>query len=326
MNRNSFSIIIIPDTQSVTRNHPHLLEPMAGWIVDHAQELNVKIVLQLGDIVDSGANDEEQFVAAFDTMDRLREANIPFVICPGNHDYDNLLSEDRSLTMYNRYFGPQLYRNQQWFGGLYKEDSAENMFVKLDAEGRKLLVLALEFGPRDEVLAWADGVLEAHQDHEAIVITHCYMNIRGERTKADDNLNPKNYPGSFDANDGEDVWQKSLRKHPNVIAVFSGHHVPGNVSYRVDLGDNGNPVFQSFQNWQMTHCGGEGRFRIMRFLADKDELEFSVVHPQTGAYEEVSGYRVSLPFQRQRLEIPEASVEWSTFCYPSQISKAVKEH
>jgi hypothetical protein len=318
MNRKQFSIIIIPDTQSVTRNHPQLLKPMVTWIVDHAQELNVKIVLQLGDIVDSGANREEEYLTAFDAMNQLNEAGIPFVICPGNHDYDNLLSEDRSITMYNRYFGPHLYTNQEWFGGLYREDSAENLFVKLDAEGRKLLVLALEFGPRDEVLAWADRVLEAHQDHEAIVITHCYMNITGERTKHSDSLNPKEYPGSLDANDGEEIWQKSLRKHPNVIAVFSGHHVPKNVSCRVDLGDHGNPVFQSFQNWQFAHCGGEGRFRIMQFLEDDAGYELSVMHPQTGIYEEAPGYRISLPSLQPKPHTQEYAVNWNAFGYPSR--------
>lgn len=307
MNRKVFSIIIVPDTQTVTNHHPHLLEPMARWIVDSAQELNVKMVLQLGDIVDSGANREEEFVLASKTMNVLREANIPFLICPGNHDYDNLLSQDRSLAMFNRYFGPQLYRDQKWFGGLYQEDSAENIYIKLEADGRKLLVLVLEFGPRDEVLKWADQVLEANQDYEAIVITHCYMHIHGERTGPGDGLNPKTYAGAFGANDGEDVWQKSLRKHPNVIAVFSGHHVPGNVSYRVDLGDHGNPVFQSFQNWQFADFGGEGRFRIVTFLPDDRGMEFSVLHPQTGSYEEAPGYRVS---------VPKASQEWSSFRYP----------
>ncbi|WP_274362888.1 metallophosphoesterase [Paenibacillus thermotolerans] len=309
MNRKAFSILIIPDIQTATRHHPHLLEPMARWIADHAKELNVKIALQLGDIVDSGANREEEFVLASDTMNMLSEANVPFVICPGNHDYDNLLDIDRSLTMYNRYFGPQLYRDQEWFGGLFEEGAAENMFVKLDAEGRKLLVLALEFGPRDEVLAWADRVLEAHRDHEAIVITHSYLFIHGERTKTDDGLNPKTYSGAFGANDGEDIWQKSLRKHPNVLAVFSGHHVPSNVSYRVDIGDHGNPVFQSFQNWQFTDGGGEGRFRIMTFLENGGGYELSVMHPQTGSYEEEPGYRVALP---------KVSADWSSVRYPNE--------
>ncbi|MCZ8511647.1 metallophosphoesterase [Paenibacillus filicis] len=316
MNRKAFSIIIIPDTQTALRHNPHLMEPMAQWIADHARELNVKMVLQLGDIVDSGANDEGQFVTALATMDRMAKANLPFLICPGNHDYDNLLSQDRSLRMFNQYFGPHIYRDQEWFGGLFEEGCAANMYVKLEAEGRKLLALALEFGPRDGVLAWADSVLEAHRDYEVIVITHCFMHIRGERTKSGDGLNPKNYAGSLDANDGEDVWQKSLRKHPNVITVFSGHHVPGNVSYRVDLGEHGNPVFQSFQNWQMTENGGEGRFRVLTFLADDGGLELSVVNPQTGNYEEAPGYRVSLPSLGLKPEPQMSAADWSGFRFP----------
>lgn len=313
MNHQSFSIVIIPDTQTATRHHPHMLEPMARWIVDHAQELNVKIVLQLGDIVDSGATREEEFTLASHTMNLLQEAGIPFLICPGNHDYDNQLSRDRSLTMFNRYFGPQVYNGQPWFGGMYEGGGAENLFVKLDAEGRKLLVLALEWGPRDEVLEWADQVLEAHRGHEAIVITHCYMNIDGTRTNPGHDLNPKSYPGSPDANDGDDIWNKSIRKHPNVIAVFSGHHVPGNVSYRVDLGEHGNPVFQSFQNWQFTDFGGEGRFRVMTFYPEGG-MELSVVNPQTEEYEDAPGYGVRLPFGLRRP--PGGDEDWESFRFP----------
>ena len=57
--------------------------------------------------------------------------------------------------------------------------------------------------------------------------------------------------GSPDRFDGEQVWQASLRRRPNLAAVFCGHTVGAQGAYRVDAGDNGNAVMTSFQNWQM---------------------------------------------------------------------------
>ena len=37
------------------------------------------------------------------------------------------------------------------------------------------MILTLEFGPRDAVLAWADSVLRQHLATPAIVVTHAYL-------------------------------------------------------------------------------------------------------------------------------------------------------
>jgi hypothetical protein len=287
-----YSIIIIPDTQIVTRYHPEMLLPMTSWIVSQAERLNLKMVLHIGDVVDEGATNELQFQQTFAALQVIDQADIPLLICPGNHDYDNLLDQDRSLTMFNTYFGMERYKAKKWFGGVFEQGKVENSYAKLEINNQKYLFLSLEFGPRDEVLFWVDQILVEHAAYEVIIITHSYMYINGQRTKPGDTYNPKLYLGAEGANDGEDLWQKCFRKHANISAIYSGHHVPEHVSSRTDLGDHNNLVFQSFQNWQEAKHGGEGRIRIAVHRMIEQKVDHYVFNPISASYETNPGYEV----------------------------------
>jgi len=162
------------------------------------------------------------------------------------------------------------------------------------------------------VLAWADRVLQAHADHEAIIITHCYMYMDGTRNKPGDEHNPKAYKGAVGANDGEDMWQKCFRKHPNLAAVYSGHQIYDNISYRIDPGERLNRVFQSFQNWQCTERGGEGRVRIVVYRQQDRRVEHYVWNSLSGQYETEPGYRVDIPMRSNE----NLQAEWKEFVFP----------
>lgn len=298
MTEKDFSMIVIPDTQDVCTSHPDKLEGMARWIVDHAEKLNLKMILHVGDVVNNGALREEQWHHHQNAFNIIDKARIPMLIAIGNHDYDNILNEDRSSVFFNRYCGMTRYRDKAWFGGTFEEDHSENMYALLEAEGLPLLFLSLEFGPRDEVLEWANTVLQRYSDRKAIIVTHSHMFHNGFRTQPGDAHNPKIYKGATGANDGEDVWNKCFKLHSNVAAVYSGHHIPANISYRIDAGDHGNLVFQSFQNWQCAPNGGDGRIRIIKFLSSTGRFELQVLNPQTGDIETDDGFAFSHPAWR----------------------------
>lgn len=293
---NVFSIVVIPDTQDLCTSHPDKLKKLTGWIVEQSERLNVKKILHVGDVVNNGARKEEQFLNHKEAFSLIDEANLPIMIAMGNHDYDNLLDTNRDSSMFNKYCGVHKYEDKPWFGGIFEENKSENMYTKLEINETNYLFLSLEFGPRDEVLEWANHVLEVHADHKAIIVTHSYMFLHGERTKPGDAHNPKNYKGAHGANDGEDVWNKCIKKHQNIIAVFSGHHITDNVSYRYDVGEKGNLVFQSFQNWQCAPNGGDGRIRIVNFNIDENKIDLTVYNPQTEEYETEAGFTVNLPY------------------------------
>lgn len=102
---------------------------------------------------------------------------VPYFMAVGNHDYsDGGTCRDRS-TRFSQYFLLDKYRVSEHFGGVYDREPErfENSYHLLSAGTRKFLILSLEFGPRADVIRWADEVAAAHSDREAVLITHAYM-------------------------------------------------------------------------------------------------------------------------------------------------------
>lgn len=290
-----YSFVVIADTQIISRNHPEHFEKMVDWIVKSKQQEQIQFVLHVGDVCDNGADDEQQFQLAGAQLKRIVEAGLPLIAVPGNHDYDNWLEINRDLTMYNRYLGVEFYKDQSWFGGVFEQGKSENMYALLDIGKDRYIVLALEFGPRKAVMEWAEQILQQHADRQAVILTHSFLYIDGERTREGDNHHPRDYKGIGEACDGEEMWQHYLKRHKNVFAVFSGHHVPGNAAVRIDQGDGGNQVIQSFQNWQMKEEGGQGRVRLVTIDKTAGECLLQVYNPVAGKYEDGPGYNVVIP-------------------------------
>ena len=61
------------------------------------------------------------------------------------------------------------------FGGVFAEDRLENSYHLVSIAGRDWILLVLEMGPRDEVVAWANEVLERHRERLALLVTHAYL-------------------------------------------------------------------------------------------------------------------------------------------------------
>lgn len=188
-----FSFVIMPDTQKLTRHHSELLCKSVKWITKHASELNIRMVLHVGDVVDQGADAEEEYHAAEKALSGLDQANIPLLIAPGNHDYDTPIistsgpipeHQHRDLKMFNQYFGLYRMEHMPWFGGAFEPYKAENMYACIHMDNIDLLVLVLEFVPRIEVMEWVDEIVKRYADHQVIVVTHSYMYMYGERVKA----------------------------------------------------------------------------------------------------------------------------------------------
>lgn len=282
----SFSIVVLPDTQYYAMSWPDIFDKQTQWIVDQRDALGISFVLHVGDIVDSDL--PEQWTVANHSLSKL-DGNVPYVFCAGNHDYTDLV--DR-VGMAAQYFPVSRLAQSPTFGGTFEEGHVENSYSVLPAGGRRWLVIALEFGPRNEAVAWADGILKQFADLPAIIVTHAYMYV-GD-TRYDFSGPPQSYspyaylmPGTV--NDGEDLWQKLVKPNSNVKFVFSGHVVGDghNLGYAASrltsVRDDGSRVHQLLANYQ--YClggpcaevhGGNGFLRILTFSPAQ-----GVVHVQT---------------------------------------------
>lgn len=300
-NEQSFSMILLPDPQSYIKfdaNQP-LFELQTAWIANNVERLNIKGVLCTGDLVEQneiripdGVNgnqtSREQWEAVSRAFERL-DGKVSYMICTGNHDYGYEKSENR-LCHFPEYFPSE--RNSCWRKTLVAvgHDSngvptLENAAYELEAPTwGKILVVSLEFAPRDEAIEWARRVTgsEKYKDHAVILLTHSFLDYKGERfVKENYRVTPANY--------GEAIWQKLVYPSKNIRLVVCGHEcVIGdykeNVSFRTDKNAAGKTVSQMMFNAQTADGqwhgnGGDCWLRILEFMPDGKTVSVRTFSP-----------------------------------------------
>jgi len=271
---NPFCIVALPDTQLYAESYPDIFLAQTQWIKDHKGELNIVFVAHEGDITNK--NSEEQWRNADKAMSIL-DGVVPYALALGNHDMGpGGNAENRDSRLFNKFFPVSRFEKQPWYSGHYG-DKNDNAYCYFTAAGMKFLVLALEFGPRDEVLDWASKVVSQHRDRQVIVVTHCYMYWDDTRVGQGDNHNVHTY--GCGGNDGEEMWQKFVRKHENIFLVLSGHIVDAGVGRLTSTADHGNEVHQILANYQMKENGGNGWLRIMKFVPEESKIYVTTYSP-----------------------------------------------
>ena len=274
-----FAIAVLPDTQKYVRNYPHIFTRQAEWIAANAARLNTAFVLHLGDITDNNA--AEQWQLARQSMGVLDGA-VPYVLAVGNHDMGNNGSADTRATRLGEFFPWDEISREPWFGGSFEPGRLENSYYIFQAGGASWLVLALEFGPRDEVLEWANEIVAAHPERRVIVVTHTYTTTSGGRL-AGGNASPESYPFArlpgASANDGYGVWRKFVRHHPNIFLVLSGHIAHDGMPRQVSRGDHGNAVYEILMDYQHLEWGGSGWLGLLQVDLKAGEVVVQGVSP-----------------------------------------------
>lgn len=262
----SFSVIVLPDTQIYAESFPDNFYKQTEWIRNNIKELNIKFVIHVGDITNK--NSEAEWQVADKAYNAFRGA-VPYAVVRGNHDVGpNGNAATRESEGFDKYFPASNVEKEKWFGGKMGENLA-NAWYKLDADKTKFLILCLDIQPTDEMLEWAGGVLEKNNDRQAIIVTHAYLLPDGNRIKGG------LYPCG--ANDGENIWEKLVSKYENVFLVLCGHAVPSANS--VAEGKNGNKVHQVMSDYQDLPEGGQGWLRIMEFNPTKKKIFISTYSP-----------------------------------------------
>ncbi|HET8892223.1 MAG TPA: carboxypeptidase regulatory-like domain-containing protein [Candidatus Angelobacter sp.] len=291
-----FSIVALPDTQFYSSLNPQIFAAQTQWIANHVQDQNIRLVVGLGDIVDSGG-ELTQWQNA-DTAVRLLDGQVPYMMAIGNHDYDqnNPAGRTASTKNFNFFFGPGRYAGAPWYKGGFPAGSNENFYGVVKVNGRNYLIIVLEFAARDSALAWADGILKANQDKDAIIVTHMFTYMDNTRISGCD-LNSAASFGVGQDNNGEDMWWKLVRKYPNIHLVLSGHVVQGDgTGRRMDLGLNGNLVNQILSDYQSDPLGGGGYLRIMRISLSLNRVSVTSYSPYLDSFKTDDHNQFILPY------------------------------
>ncbi len=237
-NRSS-SIILVPDPQSYVKwgAMQPLFDLQTAWIASNIDSLNIKAALFTGDLVEqngklvtdglpNGLNGDQSSVNQWKSASRALERldhRIPYIICQGNHDAGYISAENRQCSM-PEYF--PVDRNICWekslvatapnYAGIH---TLENAAFEIDMPNwGKILVIAWEFAPRDEILEWTRNLTESDRfkDHHVIILTHSFLNTKGDIiTKERYALTPRNW--------AKDIMDKLIYPSTNIDLILCGH-------------------------------------------------------------------------------------------------------
>ncbi|HEY4187872.1 MAG TPA: metallophosphoesterase [Polyangia bacterium] len=295
-----FDIVVLPDTQYYTANHPEILRAQTDWIIRARARDNIALVADEGDIVD--ADEPAQWERAAGSLRRL-DGLVPYVLSAGNHDYQRTGSLISRETLMSSYFPVQDFEPYAWFKGTFEMARIENSFAIVPAPGGPWLIMSLEFGPRDVVLAWANTVIKQHASLPVILVTHAYLYSDGtrydHRKRPDQLWNPHVYlddrvPGAV--NDGEEIWQKLVAGNSNVRFVLCGHDLEDGTGHLTSVRPDGTIVHQILANYQMNNLGGGGYLRIMRFHPNERRVDIRTYSPFTDRYRTDAENQFSLSY------------------------------
>lgn len=318
----SSTLILLGDPQAYVKydiNQP-LLDLQMAWVYDNIDNLNMKAVLCVGDLVEQNDNNALNRNMLNQTSSQMWEAvsksfkwidgKVPHLHSPGNHDYGFKHSEDEH-TFFPDYFTAERQGKVlldclvEEFPNREGRASLENAAFEFELPGwsRKILVITSEFAPSDAAVQWAKDLClsDKYKDHIVIYMTHSYMTCHGRCKNA--LIKKEKYPLTQKEgnNSGVQLWEKLVSQVPNIRLVLCGHHGHGpekkdgkridrndwNVGWRVDENIHGNKVHQMMFNVQTLGGGWEGNggdcwLRILEFMPDGRTVKVSTYSPLFG--------------------------------------------
>ena len=225
-----YSFAAIGDTQTVCYYTPDDFGKIYDFIIDNAYKKKIKFVFGLGDITEKSTDPEWDL-----TTKNIRRMNgiVPYSLVRGNHDY---------ISSFNKYCVP----NQYGFTVEGTFDSTGlNTYRTLKVGNINYLLVTLDYGPSDEVLEWANKIISQYPKHNVIITTHAFLFRDGSTLDISDAAKggwvPTNDGGH---NNGDDLWDKLVSKHKNIVLVMCGHEPCDDIKVTFTKGIYGNTVTQ----------------------------------------------------------------------------------
>ncbi len=219
-----FTFIAIPDTQqeNSSAGRTVMFVERMNWIVNNRNNLNIKFVVQNGDLVDWDDETHSHYVRADAGLAILDNASMPYALCIGNHDTaavqaggsaapGNVNQNLRNSSTFNTYFPRSRFPNIQ---GVYEVGKVDNAYRYFTAGGLDFLVMNLEFCPRASVYPWADAVIKAHPHHNVIIFGHYILESNGSVSGSN---------AGYGDTSAQAMYNAIIRDNPNVKFTFSGH-------------------------------------------------------------------------------------------------------
>lgn len=216
LEKRDYSFVILPDTQNIVERKPEYYFEMMNWINNNKNEYNIKAVFHMGDIVNE--NTDSQWEIAKNGIDIIKD--IPFIPMMGNHD---------SKEMFDQYIKYSDYKQKDYFGGAYYNDSLSHFYWFVNSDKKEYLIISLGWAPSWDVLDWADNIIKTYNNKNVIIISHALMHRNGCLLQKHHNYSITSYEGYEHNPEGFEIWN-FFKKHNNVVLTLSGHISSSDIS------------------------------------------------------------------------------------------------
>lgn len=273
-------IAIFGDIQYLTNSaNISTYQHSVDWILNQARTgTRISCVLHTGDITQS--NNIAQWNYFYDATKELA-MEVPYFSMIGDHDYkwDGVLINSRDSTHFNEYLDFPLTCSK--VVAYYEEGKMENVVIENQIHGQRFNFLILEFGPREEVVAWADSYVKAHPGQRFILMNHEYLEKGGGRRtnglKCSARLRNTTYTTP------EQLWNNLIKCNDNILCVLCGH-VGSLYALTIDTNDFGREVPQIQHNIQGTAYRYDNWLMLWEFPANSDSVNVKIYNTMTGQY------------------------------------------
>ena len=261
----AYTFCVQGDPQYIVQSYPDKLPLINDWILANKDSKNIQYVFSMGDTTNHDTAVEWERALA--ELSRLNGV-IPYSVVRGNHD---------GSAGYNAAFNNEAYKAM--FDGFYSESTLENSYATFTVGEVKYLHITLDYMASDSILAWAGNLIEKYYDHRVIISTHAYLAYDGT-------LLTSSAGTTGSTNNGQQMWDKLIRKHENIFLVLSGHVSAIELGYSQMVGDNGNVVTQIMTDGQTLDRknGAMGLISMLHFSEDGKTLSVEYYSTVYGRY------------------------------------------
>ena len=271
-------IAVFGDIQYTTNaQYISIYQHSLNWIQKKANEgWLFNCVLHTGDITMSNESYQWNY---FSQVTKPLAKRIPYISMIGDHDYtweDNTHIDDRRSTHFNDYVSFPITTDKivEW----YEKGKMENIVVENTIYGERLDLLVLEFGPREEVVAWADAYVKSHPDHLFILMNHEYLETGGGRRTT--GLKCKARLRNTTYTTPEQLWKRLIKCNDNIRLVLCGH-VGGLYALTLEENDFGREIPQIQHNIQSPNYRYDNWLMIWAFPVESDSASVYIYNTKT---------------------------------------------
>ena len=203
-----FSVIQISDTQSISATTPTAYTNLTTWIVQQSANLNLKMVIHTGDIVNT-PNSTAEWTVANNAMMTLYNNNIPYCWDAASHDELPLYATNAPWigSSYSAFNVSNFKDKTYWVSDAV---DGKNTATRFTVNGYAFLIINLEMVANSTGVAWMKNLLATYPNDNVIFATHDYLN------------STQGY-GMDPYHSWEPAMKTTLDGYPHIFMTISGH-------------------------------------------------------------------------------------------------------